>query len=132
MKKVILTAMLFAMSIYSFAENNNASAIEKTAIETNIKKYEMKVNNRRLGCVLGATLDQMESMENVIRELDESMAFASSMATEESQNAIIANAVKNNLKYMHYILNENQYKKYVMLLNLTLMNKGFDMTKISK
>ena len=39
---------------------------------------------------------------------------------------------KKNIKYMHYILNDNQYKKYLMLLNLTLEHRGFDITKISK
>ena len=54
------------------------------------------------------------------------------MDTEESRTLIVRNAVNKNIKNMYYVLNDKQYKKYLMLLNLTLENRGFDMTKISK
>jgi hypothetical protein len=33
-------------------------------------------------------------------------------------------AVKKDVRYMHYILNEKQYKTYLLLLNTTLKNRG--------
>jgi len=32
--------------------------------------------------------------------------------------------VKKDIRYMHYILDEKQYKKYLLLLNTTLINRG--------
>jgi hypothetical protein len=32
--------------------------------------------------------------------------------------------VKKDMRYMRYILNDAQYKKYELLLNTTLVNRG--------
>jgi hypothetical protein len=74
----------------------------------------------------------MEMSNDIISELESDMMFAAVMNTEESRNSIVTNAVKKNIKNMHYVLNDAQYKKYLMLLNLTLEHRGFDITKISK
>ena len=44
MKKYFLMAMMCLMSICSFAESNDASMLDKTNIESNVKKFEMKIN----------------------------------------------------------------------------------------
>ena len=127
MKKVFLMlVMMFTMSVYSFAEENEATKMAET------ERYELKINHRRLACALDMSSDQMEMCGDIVSELENDMMFASVMETEESRNTIVANAVKKNIKYMHYILNDNQYKKYLMLLNLTLENRGFDIEKINK
>jgi len=117
---------MFTMSVYSFAEENEATKMAET------ERYELKINHRRLACTLDMSKDQMEMYGDVISEFENDMMFASVMETEESRNTIVANAIKKNIKYMHYILNDNQYKKYLMLLNLTLENRGFNIEKISK
>ena len=35
-------------------------------------------------------------------------------------------AISKDLKYMHYLLNDKQYRTYVMLLNTTLNNRGLN------
>ena len=45
-------------------------------------------------------------------------------AKGEDRSAMIDKAVMKDLKYMHVILNNSQYRKYVMLLNTTLINRG--------
>lgn len=117
-KYFIMLVMMLTMSVYSFAEENVAAKMAES------EKYELKINHRRLACVLEMSNDQMEMYENVISELENDMMFASAMDTEESRKAIVDNAVKKNIKHMHYVLNDNQYKKYLMLLNLTLENRG--------
>jgi hypothetical protein len=127
MKKVFLMlVMMFTMSVYSIAEENEATKMAET------ERYELKINHRRLACTLDMSSDQMEMCGDIVSELENDMMFASVMETEESRNTIVANAVKKNIKYMHYILNDNQYKKYLMLLNLTLEHRGFNIEKISK
>lgn len=127
MKKFFLMmVMMLTMSVYSFAEDSNAIKLANT------EKYELKVNHRRLACVLDMSKDQMEISDKIMSELERDMAFASCMSTEESSNKIVANAVKKNIRYMSYILNDKQYRKYLMLLNITLTNRGFDICKLNR
>lgn len=125
MKKVILILMMvFSLNICTFAEDNDVNNVN------DIERYDFKVNYRRLATTLEMSLDQMEMSETVLNELANDMLFASSMESDESKNKIVSNAVKKNIRYMGYILNKEQYKKYITLLNLTLQNKGFDLSKI--
>lgn len=127
MKKFILIlVMMFSMSIYSFAEDSNATKVD------NIERYEFKFNHRRLACVLEMSLDQMEMCESILNEFVNDMRFAASMDTEESRMKVTASAVKKNVRYMGYVLNKKQYRKYLTLLNVTLQNRGFDLSKISQ
>ena len=41
-KYFLMLVMLFTMSVYSFAEDNNATKIER------IERYNVKVNNKKL------------------------------------------------------------------------------------
>lgn len=126
MKKIaLMLVMMLTMSVYSFAENNNASKIES------IEKYDFKINHRRLACTLDLNKDQMESMDYIIDNFENGMLFAASINNEESRNKVISNVVKTNVKHTHYVLNHKQYKKYLTLLNLTLENRGFDINKIN-
>lgn len=114
----MMMVMLFTMTFGCFAEDNAAESVESA------KKYELNVNCRRLACVLELSNDQMEMVSDVMHALDNDMVFASTMNSAESKEKVLGNAVKKNAKYMHYILNEEQYKKYMMLLNLTFSNRG--------
>ena len=127
MKKFILIlVMMLSMSVYSFADDSNTTKVD------NIEKYEFKINHRRLACVLDMSSDQMEITEDIIREFERDMFFASSMETEESRNKVVSSTVQKNIKFMGYVLNKKQYHKYLILLNLTLQNRGFDLDKINK
>jgi hypothetical protein len=127
MKKFFLMmVMMLTMSVYSFADESSATKMAET------EKYELKINHRRLAYVLNMSSDQIEMSNDIISELESDMMFASSMNTDESRNAIVRNAIKKNIKNMRYILNDTQYKKYLMLLNLTLEHRGFDIAQISK
>jgi hypothetical protein len=119
MKKVIIMlVMLFTMSVYSFAEENNATKVSEAT------KYELKVNHRRLAYALNASNDQAEILGDVMTMFEQNMLFASTMENEESKGIIVGNSIKENLKWMRSILNDKQYKTYLRLLNLTLINRG--------
>jgi hypothetical protein len=51
------------------------------------------------------------------------LLFAAQMNDEERQ-LMMEKAIKKDLAWMDYILNKDQYRKYVMLLNVTLHNRG--------
>ena len=117
MKKVILMlVMMFTMSVYSFAEENNATEIER------IEKYDIKVNTKKLANYLELSNDQYEAVDAVINEFSSDMMFAAL----EHNKAITKNALDKNTKYMSYILNKEQYGKYLKVLNATINNRKID------
>ena len=127
MKKFILMmVMMLTMSVNTFADDSKATKVD------GIEKYEFNINHRRLACTLNMSLDQMEMSEEIMTEFERDMYFAASCETQESRDKVVANLVKKNIKYMGYILNKEQYHKYLILLNTTLINRGFDLDKISK
>lgn len=115
MKKVMILAVaMFAMATTTFAadEATNATAA-----------YNMNVKMGSLANALSLNIDQAEAVADVHKNFTADMMNAATAAKDE-RTAMIDKAVIKDLKYMHSILNDSQYRKYVMLLNATLMNRG--------
>ena len=111
MKKIMILAVaMFAMATTTFAadEATNATA----AYNMNVKANALSLN-----------IDQAEAVADVHKNFTADMMNAATAAKDE-RAAMIDKAVIKDLKYMHSILNDSQYRKYVMLLNATLMNRG--------
>ena len=122
MKKVFLMlVMMFTMSVYSFAEDNNATEIER------VEKYDIKVNTKRLGQYLQLSTDQYEAVDAVINEFSSDMMFAALECGNANRNAVTKNAVRKNLKYMSYILSPEQYHDYLKVLNATINNRNIEL-----
>jgi DNA helicase IV len=118
MKKMILMVVaMLSMTMTSYAENENA---ENTL---NVEAYDMSVNIRKLAVTLDMTFDQMESVEEIHRIFCAEMVLAAH-ANKDEREALVDKAVKKDLRYMRYILDQKQYKKYLLLLNTTLQNRG--------
>ncbi len=115
MKKIMILAVaMFAMATTTFAadEATNATAA-----------YNMNVKMGSLANALSLNIDQAEAVADVHKNFTADMMNAATAAKDE-RTAMIDKAVIKDLKYMHSILNDSQYRKYVMLLNTTLMNRG--------
>ena len=115
MKKIMILAVaMFAMATTTFAadEATNATAA-----------YNMNVKMSSLADALSLNIDQVEAVADVHKNFTADMMNAAT-ATGEDRSAMIEKAVLKDLKYMHVILNNSQYRKYVMLLNTTLINRG--------
>ena len=115
MKKIMILAVaMFAMATTTFAadEATNATAA-----------YNMNVKMGSLANALSLNIDQAEAVADVHKNFTADMMNAATAAKDE-RAAMIDEAVIKDLKYMHSILNDSQYRKYVMLLNATLMNRG--------
>jgi hypothetical protein len=116
MKRLFLIVVAVLSMTTTFAKDENV---------TNVENYDMSVNIRKLGNCLGLTLDQMETVGDVHKTFCAEMMNAAT-ASKDDRDALVEAAVNKDLKYMHYILNEKQYKKYLMLLNATLTNRGLN------
>ena len=101
----------------AFAENENNSAVKS------VEAYDMTVNMRKLAVTLELNSDQMEAVQDIHTAFCNDMYLAGSAHAEE-RKALVDEAVKKDIRYMHYILDEKQYKKYLLLLNTTLINRG--------
>ena len=115
MKKIMILAVaMFAMATTTFAadEATNATAA-----------YNMNVKMGSLANALSLNIDQAEAVADVHKNFTADMINAAP-AAKDARAAMTDKAVIKDLKYMHSILNDSQYRKYVMLLNATLMNRG--------
>ena len=114
MKKIVLTLVAMLSMTMAFAEGENTNVVN------DIQAYDMTVNYRKLGQALGLTLDQMESVEDVHKTFCAEMLNAAVAPKDDRK------AMEKDLKYMHYILDRDQYRKYLLLLNATINNRGLN------
>ena len=117
LKKVIMLVMLFTVGMHSFAEDANVNEINV------IERYDLKINMRKLGSFLQLSSDQMDGMESVETEFQNDLMFAAVECTKDNRNAVTKNAIKKHLKHVNYVLNKEQYRKYLVVLNATIKNR---------
>ena len=117
MKKLVVLAVALLSMTTTFAADENASATNATAA------YNMNIKMGSLADALSLNIDQVDAVSDVHKNFTADMMNAAS-ASKEDRAAMIDKAVIKDLKYMHSILNNTQYRKYVMLLNATLINRG--------
>jgi hypothetical protein len=85
--------------------------------------YDMTVNMKKLSQALGLSKDQVEGVAEIHKTFSAEMVFAAQYGKEE-RTKMVEKAINKDLAYMNYMLNPDQYRKYVMLLNVTLYNRG--------
>ena len=126
MKKfALILTMLLTMGVYSFAENSEATKMER--IE---KNYVLKIGRKNFAKALKLSKNQLEEVNFTLDELEKNTMFANTMLTDESKERILANALKMNIRDMRLILKRRQYIEYLRLLNRTFINRNFDVTSI--
>ena len=114
MKKIVLTLVALMSMTTIYAENEGMNTTEA---------YNMTVNMKNLARTLNLSKDQVESVAEVHKTFSSEMVFAAQYGKEE-RTKMVEKAINKDLAYMNYILNKDQYRKYVMLLNMTLVNRG--------
>lgn len=116
MKKTIILAisLIFALNISANEFNT-----------TNAEAFDMKnVNIEKISCSLNASKDQKESIIDVMSLFVNQMECIKTEQSTTSRNKMLDNALKMNIEYMKSILDENQYRRYLSILNSTLVNRG--------
>ena len=116
-----MTIAMLSMTM-TFAENENTERVN------NVEAYDMSVNMRKLSVVLGLTTDQIEAVENIHNTFNAEMQMAA-VADASDRQAMVNKAVDRDIKWMHYVLNDKQYRTYLTLLNTTLNNRGLTVSK---
>ena len=85
----------------------------------------MSVNMNKLSEALALTADQIEAVAEIHHTFSAEMMFAAQYNKEERE-ARVREAVEKDVKWMRYVLNEKQVRKYLLLLNATLNNRGLN------
>ena len=111
---VLLVVVALGMSATSFAGEKVAG-----------KDWKVDVNVAKLSKYLNLDARQMEEVANISDYFADNVQSAS-YATEAKQGKKLREAVYGNFKLMKRTLTNEQYKKYVQVLNVTLKNKGLD------
>ena len=117
MKRLFMVVVAMLSMTLTFAENENAANLNNT------EAYNMTVNMKKLGQALNLSKDQVESFAEIHKTFCAEMQFAAQASGEEREK-MVNNAIKKDLAWMDYILNREQYRRYTMLLNTTLINRG--------
>lgn len=124
----------FIMLALLLAVNTGVSA--RIADETNnmemVERFNLNVNHKKLAETLELDKEQIDFVDFAIDELENDMMFASTIENNDTQYGVLKSLVEKNMKLMRSFLTPKQYKKYSMLLNLTLVNRGFEMQKLTK
>ena len=122
MKRLFLMTIAMLSMTMTFAENEEAKSVN------NVEAYDMSVNMRKLSVALGLTNDQIEAVESIHNTFNAEMQLAA-LADTADRRECVKKAVNRDIKWMHYVLDEKQYRRYLMLLNTTLRNRGFDISE---
>jgi len=85
--------------------------------------FNMSVNYWRLGDVLNLDADQREKVEYIHDMFCTDMRRAAYAKADKRQERL-DKAVRKDLRYMRSVLDNEQYHKYVQLLNTTFVNRG--------
>lgn len=117
MKKIVMMLVAMMTLTVANAENENTASLQST------NAYDMTINLRKLAVTLGLNMDQMEAVQDIHHQFCNEMLLAS-QAEGDERVKLVEQAVKKDVRYMHYVLDEKQYRKYLLLLNTTLVNRG--------
>lgn len=118
MKRLGFTlAAAFCLTLTTFAAGNQPTT----------EKWEGNINVNKLGKYLKLNSDQSQEVSNICDYFTEQMSKATT--AKKDKDAKLRNAVYGNLKLMKQTLNAEQYAKYAALMNITLQNKGIELSK---
>ncbi len=116
---MILTMFAMMLMTTAFAEGENATAV------TNLEAYEWKVNMNKLSKALDLCEDQLEVVEHIHHTFAAELMFAATYGKND-RKTMVNRAIKNNVMWMRYVLNNEQMHTYLILLNATINNRGLN------
>ena len=119
MKKMFLTLVAMLSMTTAFAEGETANSVN------NVEAYVLDVNMNKLSKALDLADDQKEAVADIHHTFASELMFAAQYSNND-RKMLLARAIDNDVKWMRYVLNEKQMRKYLVLLNATLNNRGLN------
>lgn len=119
MKRLFLTVVAVLSMTMTFAENEKLNSVD------NANAYNMSVNYSKLADCLELSGDQVELVQDIHTSFCADMMNAA-YANADERESMVKNAIAKDLNFMRHVLNSDQYRKYLTLLNLTFNNRGLN------
>lgn len=114
---ILMVVAMLSMTMTGYAENENVENINA------VENYDMSVNIRKLAVALDMSFEQMETVNDIHRTFCNEMMLAAH-ASKDEREELVDKAISKDLRYMRFVLDQTQYRKYMLLLNTTLHNRG--------
>lgn len=119
MKKIVFTLIASMVMTAALADTPKTT----TTNNANAANYDMTVNYNRLAVSLNLDGDQIESVKLIHGDYIKAMN-AAAKAPEAEKKEMVRKATQKELARLRYVLDRDQYRKYNMLINATLTNRG--------
>ena len=119
MKKMIMTLVAMLSMTTAFAEGENTNAVN------NVEAYKMDINMDQLSKTLNLGIDQREAVENIHHVFNTEITYAAKYGNND-RDAMVKRAIDTDVKRMRAVLNNDQMRTYLLLLNTTLNNRGLN------
>lgn len=116
MKRLFLTVVALLSMTMTFAGTESFNNVN------NASAYNMSVNYAKLADCLKLSSDQVDLVRDIHTSFCNDMTVAAYAKNNERQE-MVKTAVVKDLRYMRSVLDAGQYRKYLMLLNLTFNNR---------
>ena len=117
MKKIVLTVMA-VMSLTMASASNASSAVD----------YTMDVNMNSLARTLSLTEEQRKAVEDI--QATFRMDMDNVAAADTSDRAKLTHeALRHTLKRISAVLDHDQMRTYLRILNITFINRGINFTE---
>ncbi len=118
MKKMILTMVAALTMTTAMAANEPIQGNETNA-------YELNVNMNKLSETLKLTVGQQYVVEDIMDTFSKDMKKAGE-ADELYRSALVKEATHKAIKELRYVLDGNQMRTYLRVLNSTMNNRGLN------
>ena len=103
----------------AFAEGENAASLE------NMEAYDLNINMNKLSKALDLADDQKEAVAEIHHTFASELKFAAEYGKND-RKTYVNRAIENDVKWMRYVLNDEQMHTYLKLLNSTIINRGLN------
>ena len=114
---MFLTLVAMLSMTTAFAEGDKVANVD------NVEAYELNINMNKLSAALNLADDQKEAVADIHHTFASELMFAAQYSNND-RKVLLARAIDNDVKWMRYVLNDKQMRKYLMLLNVTMNNRG--------
>ena len=113
-KLVMIVAVMLSMTTTYASESENK-----------IDVYDMTTNINSLSKYLELSKEQYQDIASIHQTFCDQMREVGNADTSRRAQ-LVEFAIKRNIRYMALFLDRSQYKKYLRVLNATIVNRGLN------
>lgn len=120
MKKIVLAIVAMLSMTMAKAENENLNTTNATSA------YAFDVNMKSLSRALLLSSDQFDAVSGIQNTFNIEMMNAAT-ADRSDRTELTKTAVKHCLRHLSQVLDREQMRKYISILNATFNNRGISL-----